>query len=224
MVRHLNMHEAARLEGGGPLVAPPSQGSLHALLQKPIYDFYVAQLRSLPDTSSRVNGLIRLTAFYLQPWTVHALAPTAATTKGGTAAAAAAAASASVAAAASAASPPPALGGTGGGGSSHLAAAGGNPEHWAYASFVQANFLLYARLLRTVDHPHPHPHPRPRPSRPNPSRPSPTPSPNSTPSPNPSPNPNPNPNPNQVASETRASRFLLSDKTDMAMLLGVCNL
>ena len=158
--RHLNQHEAARLEGDGSLAAPPNQGSLHGLLQKPLYDFYVAQLRSLPDTSSRVNGLIRLTAFYLQPWTVHALAPAAAAK--GTAAAAAAAA------------PPAALGS--GGGTSLLAAPTGNPEHWAYAGFVQSNFLLYARLLRTV------------------------------------------------ASETRASRFLLSDKADMAMLLGVCNL
>ena len=147
VIRHLNMHEATRLEGDGSLAAPPNQGSLHALLQKPLYDFYVVQLRSLPDTSARVNALIRLTAFYLQPWTVHALAPTA-VAKGD--------------AAATAASPPPAL--VTGGGTSMLAAPHPNPEHWAYAGFVQANFLLYVRLLRTVANPSPSPNPNPNPN------------------------------------------------------------
>ena len=72
---------------------------------------------------------------------MHALTPAAAAK--GTAAAAAAAA----------VSPPSAPASAGGVGASPLASAPATAEQalqWTYAGFVQANFLLYARLLRTV--------------------------------------------------------------------------
>ena len=93
------------------------------------------QLSTLPDTSARVNTLLRVAAFYLQPWAQPAATPA----KSAAAASPFSAPSSSSSSAAAAA----AAAGQG-------VVASGNPESWAYAGFVQRNFMLYARLLGSV--------------------------------------------------------------------------
>ena len=55
---------AGGLGGGADLYA----GTPHSILQKPLFDFFAIQLQHLPETSARVNQLIRLVVLYLQPW------------------------------------------------------------------------------------------------------------------------------------------------------------
>ena len=64
-VSHLNRHEAALVANGGGRGLTADAGSAHARVARAVLDFYVVQLRHLPDISARVVNLVQLMARYV---------------------------------------------------------------------------------------------------------------------------------------------------------------